>query len=78
MGVVFQDRQVSLNRPLALKMIRSGQLAAETDVKRFYTKAEAAANLVQSLPPTALPPARWSGFLPYSTVGRPKTNNSLQ
>ncbi len=45
MGVVYRACQSSLNRIVALKMIRSGRFADESDVSRFYQEAEAAAKL---------------------------------
>src|SRR5260370_9420847 len=45
MGIVYRARQVSLNRPVALKMIAAGQLTTPAQVQRFHLEAEFAVRL---------------------------------
>ncbi len=45
MGVVYLGRQISLERMVAVKMIRSGSLATDEEVQRFYAEAKSAAKL---------------------------------
>jgi eukaryotic-like serine/threonine-protein kinase len=45
MGIVYKARHVSLDRIVALKLIRSGELASDEEVQRFNTEAAAAAAL---------------------------------
>ena len=48
MGVVYQARHLALKRTVALKMIRAGGHADETELARFRTEAEAVARLQHS------------------------------
>jgi len=45
MGVVYRAKQVSLDRTVAVKMMRPGLLATEAEIRRFYTEAKTAARL---------------------------------
>ena len=45
MGIVYKARQLSLNRPVALKMIKAARFPSADEVRRFQNEAEAVARL---------------------------------
>ena len=45
MGIVYLATQTKLDRKVAIKMIRSGGLASELEIERFYTEARSAAKI---------------------------------
>ena len=45
MGIVYKARQLSLNRPVALKMIKAARFPSADEVRRFQNESEAVARL---------------------------------
>ena len=72
MGVVYRARHVTLNRIVALKMIKGGDLASKEEIRRFHIEAQAAANLEHPniVPVYEVGGTRGSAFFLHGLRGR--------
>ena len=66
MGIVFKARHQKLDRIVALKLIRSGELASEQEVERFFSEARAAAALSHSGIVQIYEVGTWNGLVFYT------------
>lgn len=63
MGVVFRARQVQLNRVVELKMILSGQLAGDEQIRRFYGEVVSITDTSQWMSPDQFSISKADGLL---------------
>ncbi|MEM7474068.1 MAG: serine/threonine-protein kinase [Planctomycetota bacterium] len=66
MGVVYRAQDQKLNRIVALKLIRSGELASQEEVQRFMSEAEAAATLTHPGIVPIYEVGTWNGLVYYT------------
>lgn len=66
MGVVYKAKDQKLKRIVALKLIRSGELASEEEVQRFMSEAEAAAALSHPGIVPIFEVGTWNGLVYYT------------